>query len=331
MNPYLNFQLFTSFLILTLGAWASPQTPEQKALNFLKNEKPINDSTWKTIASTHYTEIYPILKGDTLSGVSKRLFGDEHYWPKLWAINNNKIYNPHMLKPGQVLIFDTGNGFSPPSLTLGTQESIKSALRYSAKGWEGPISATDEHSPKRSNEWKKIPADKWGKAKTQMSEGYDKDGFDKRNFKSIKKSLGYELPVSVSATPVQSLGHIQSSESGFEMLSLGDVVIVQSHETLKTDESYEIISPSETIHAHSQPAYLYWNVGQLKIKGRISEGYTAEITKARNPIYRGDQLLVAKTRTQEPPLTAAPEGLTARLYHSKQDRIDASTQHHWVI
>ena len=47
--------------------------------------------------------IYVIKKGDTLWGLSDRFLKDPHYWPDLWARNQQQVTNPHLIFPGQKL------------------------------------------------------------------------------------------------------------------------------------------------------------------------------------------------------------------------------------
>ena len=48
------------------------------------------------------TTIYVVKPGDTLSGISKKFFGNAFYWPRLWEINPY-IDNPHLIFPGETV------------------------------------------------------------------------------------------------------------------------------------------------------------------------------------------------------------------------------------
>ena len=48
------------------------------------------------------TTIYVVKPGDTLSGVSKKFYGNAFYWPRLWELNPY-IDNPHLIFPGDTL------------------------------------------------------------------------------------------------------------------------------------------------------------------------------------------------------------------------------------
>src|SRR4051794_20218852 len=85
-----------------------------------KHLKPISDEKWKSIAGSKLTESYSVLKGDTLSGISRQLFGDPKYWPKIWAMNNNQIKNPHRIVPGNLIAFSPPTGNSLPEVSIET-------------------------------------------------------------------------------------------------------------------------------------------------------------------------------------------------------------------
>ena len=78
----------------------------------------ISDEEWKKIAESQLEQTYTIAKGDTLYDISKRLFGDPNYWPKIWALNGANIPNPHLIYPSRVLKFSPGTTTSLPSLEV---------------------------------------------------------------------------------------------------------------------------------------------------------------------------------------------------------------------
>ena len=46
---------------------------------------------------------YPVEKGDTLSGIAKRLYGDPNKYMKIFEANKPKLSHPDKIYPGQVL------------------------------------------------------------------------------------------------------------------------------------------------------------------------------------------------------------------------------------
>jgi nucleoid-associated protein YgaU len=46
---------------------------------------------------------YVVVKGDSLSKIAKREYGDANKWPKIYEANRNIIKNPDLIYPGQEL------------------------------------------------------------------------------------------------------------------------------------------------------------------------------------------------------------------------------------
>ena len=46
---------------------------------------------------------YTVVKGDSLSKIAKRLWGDASLWPQLYEANRTTIKDPDLIHPGQVL------------------------------------------------------------------------------------------------------------------------------------------------------------------------------------------------------------------------------------
>ena len=56
-------------------------------------------STGDTAASQTYT----VVSGDSLSKIAKKFYGDANQWKKIFDANTDKIKNPDLIHPGQVL------------------------------------------------------------------------------------------------------------------------------------------------------------------------------------------------------------------------------------
>jgi nucleoid-associated protein YgaU len=44
---------------------------------------------------------YTVVKGDSLSKIAKRLYGDAQQWRKIYEANKDQIQNPDLIHPGQ--------------------------------------------------------------------------------------------------------------------------------------------------------------------------------------------------------------------------------------
>ena len=50
---------------------------------------------------------YVVKNGDTLWGISGKYLYSPWQWNRLWGANRNAIRNPHLIYPGQVLVYAT--------------------------------------------------------------------------------------------------------------------------------------------------------------------------------------------------------------------------------
>jgi len=114
--------------LISFEASAFPmRSPEQDALETSRFLRPIPDERWGEIAGERASQDYAIVTGDTLYDVSKRLFGDASLWPKVWALNNRSITNPHLVCPGKSVVFMPGSGSSLPEVAIQNTSEIRSS------------------------------------------------------------------------------------------------------------------------------------------------------------------------------------------------------------
>jgi hypothetical protein len=81
------------------------------------NSEATSPEQWKVIVGARETEIYPIQKGDNLWEISKTLFSDGYFWPKVWSINSS-ITNPHVIEPGRKIRFVPGDDSQAPAFNV---------------------------------------------------------------------------------------------------------------------------------------------------------------------------------------------------------------------
>lgn len=83
------------------------------------NINPTSDDVWVAATSKQTLREYVVQKGDTLWSISKILFGDSNFWPKIWALNNGGIHNPHFIVPNSKIYFHMGDEETAPTLSVG--------------------------------------------------------------------------------------------------------------------------------------------------------------------------------------------------------------------
>jgi hypothetical protein len=286
---------------------SSMSTPENEAAFLGKHLKGIPDDQWKTIAGAQLTETYSIITGDTLFDISHRLFGDAKYWPKVWALNNANITNPHRILPGNRIIFSPGTGSSLPGVTLAENGD--------------PNVASDASSPiakfvARSTDWKFLPRQKWESYIIPKSPEIDALGFDRNNKISFHHATGFDLQAIPAKDKITPLGEIVGSRSEGSHLAMYDTVYIRSQESLKVGETYAI-SDEPVAFKFEDPerdAYSYLNIGKVKIEGVQDNLFIGTILSARGFVARGSILIPLPPRV--PVLTPIPglKPIEGKLY-----------------
>ena len=84
------------------------------------------------------TESYRIQGGDTLWGLSRMLYGDGHFWPKVWS-QNQDISNPHLIRQGHTLQFLMGSEDDTPAFRFSEEDDESGVELASARSSESSI------------------------------------------------------------------------------------------------------------------------------------------------------------------------------------------------
>ena len=62
-----------------------------------------SSSTASPPAGETVTRTYTVVAGDSLSKIAKKIYGDASRWKEIFEANKDKIKNPDLIHPGQVL------------------------------------------------------------------------------------------------------------------------------------------------------------------------------------------------------------------------------------
>ena len=62
-----------------------------------------SSSTAPPPAAETVTRTYTVVSGDSLSKIAKKIYGDASRWKEIFEANTDKIKNPDLIHPGQVL------------------------------------------------------------------------------------------------------------------------------------------------------------------------------------------------------------------------------------
>jgi hypothetical protein len=279
-------------LALALGAaTAHAETEEQHLARIAQKLKPISDSQWNEIAGSKTAETYDVVKGDTLWDISKRLFGNSFYWPKVWSLNNAAgLVNPHVIEPGQKLTFMPGSSESTPKLSASPETTTTTPSAPKAAPRPGPVASGSE-----MHEYDKIPPDRWAPQKSDelLRKNYDAYGVDKDLKISIPSRFVFRVPVIANDTTIPFLGEVVGSRRDGDGLSQHDTVFLKSNsQDLQVGSSYTVFSEPEFVRERKsdRSGYIYIATGEIKIVGVKDELYVGVITHAYDVISRGDRV-----------------------------------------
>ena len=98
------------------------------------HHQPMTSQEWSQVLQNQTSDSYSIRKGDNLWDISRTLFGDSNYWPKLWSVNSN-IANPHQVSVGQQLYFIMGDESGAPQ--LGISENLDNENAFAEENTSG--------------------------------------------------------------------------------------------------------------------------------------------------------------------------------------------------
>ena len=237
-----------SLCATTSQAKGLPRDPELEAAFLGKLLKPILDEDWRRVTGRNTSDPYKVLRGDTLYDVSHKLFGRPGFWPKIWALNNLIVTNPHRITPNLLLAFslEAGQSTDSPRFAL---------LRPDP--WSH-----------RSQEWRGLPRQRWEADHQELPSNVDALGFDIRSKIAMRGPTGFDLQAIAASEEIKILGEIKASRIPARNIGLRDTVYIEADEPIEigkvygiTDEPVQLTSPRT-----GRKVYSYANLGKVKIK-----------------------------------------------------------------
>jgi hypothetical protein len=342
---------FTSIVLIPLllsatVVGASSRSPEQETSEIAKNLHPIDDDQWKEIAGDRETEQYTVVEGDTLYDLSKRLFGDNKYWPKIWALNNGAITNPHYILPGRTVAFAPGTGTSLPSLGPQSAEIARNSNPDDVE--TDAVLDTGQGMRLRggkSQEWRSLPKQAWEKLSIRLPAEVDPLGFDRRSRVQIKTNTTFELPFSVSTKKIEPFGRLIGSETETNTISIQDLVFISSKDCptpVQIGQTYAISDVPYLLEEknkskdkkdpNARQGYSYAIAGTVKILDFKDGLYIGVIEEARIPFYRGSMIipLPARIPGDRNPIVA-PTAVTGTMLLDPYFSTSTTAQHKFVF
>ncbi len=69
----------------------------------LINKSKVSSSPTRSTATKPTAKTHKVVSGDTLFGIAKKYYGDGNLYPKIFNANKDKIKNPNLIYPNQVI------------------------------------------------------------------------------------------------------------------------------------------------------------------------------------------------------------------------------------
>ncbi len=302
-----------------------------------KLKMQISVEEWNEVKSSTSLGSYTVIEGDWLWKISQRLFGSGFYYSKIWSLNPY-ISNPHLIDPGMVLRFDTGDLDELPTIKLGSfteAEQIQLAQNagrniftgfekwgHDAKPeWldtkkklteqgvfvqyasEKTISDLDTISATQLNdEYKKYDPPKADLELENLKQNYDAAGFDKSSKISFVFKEGFYLNTFLSANIVQDFGKIESASIEGDFFSKGNEVYVRFDDTLNvvSGDKFSVYAAGGKIsHENSdREGYKYTVNGHIQTIRKINDVWLCEVLDTSGVLQRNDRITVYTPRIE---------------------------------
>jgi hypothetical protein len=361
--------LYCALTAVSLSPWsvyaARNPIPDRTTLEISRRLRPISDQSWRMLTQNRTLQTYTVKKGDTLSGISERLFGDRKYWPKIWAINHAVITNPHILDVGTQLTFLGASGSQLPELTAAAPQKFHAQLastpaqgtlvaeRTSRARQDTHRDATD-HQPQEpieeerplatptqpndpnapmSSEWKDLPPQRWENIQIALRPEIDPLGFDRRSVAMSSAPKGFDLQAVASSTKLDTVAKIQGARSEGNYLGMGDLVYLLADQDMRIGDTFMATGEPIRLTApgSDRVGYSYHNLGTVRIIGIRGNLYLGKIISTRSFISRGTLLVKPPKRIKGITLTAGKQELRASVLIDKNFTIYTTAQHKQVF
>ena len=264
-------------------ATASPSDEYEQNLYETYTEyysKKVSVEEWNNIAGNKDT--YTIQTKDTLWDISKMLFNDPNYWPKLWSVNPS-LGNPHLIQPQDILGFVHGTEGAPPYLTM-VKKGGSANLPDFAQGQNTGLQVGGKSKPVINIPSSLPPLYLRKKEPEQMDW---KISTTRRNLETMS-FLSYYM----TSRPLSAVGRVADKKDYGSWFHVGQSVLLEMREPVNPGQKLTIINDmgklySSTMGVRGPFGYQQQVQGEVEIVGRLPDSfdlYEARVTKSLNPL-----------------------------------------------
>jgi len=314
----------------------------------------ISQKEWSDILSGSKLTKYVTQKGEDLKMISKKLFGIEDYYSKIWA-QNPQISNPNEIEAGTILVFDSGDSEAMPNVQIGefSDDEIKSA-----KPGSSYVSSDDKNLPPWIKERKKLleqgvyfqfaseetyedlerlekmakntEYEKYDPPLTDVSiiepaAQYDSSGFDKSSKIVFNYKEGFFLNSFVTTNVVQDLGEIKATSKEAIFIHNHDVIYVNFDKSAKVkpgDLFSVYTNGGEVKHPISdRSGFLYTTTAQIKALKKIDDVWECAVVEQSGLVQRKDRITVYTPKLGKVETTFSKRNVEAAIIGSYKESL----------
>ncbi len=330
---------------------------EKKLLELSKFvQTKITSKEWNEIAKQTKNEKYVVQEGEWLWQISKKLFGTGFYYSKIWAMNPY-IKNPHEIKPGMVLVFDTGDEDTLPEVKIGTFEETKS--KDGKKSFQGGMEdfgedvepkwlkerkalieqglyfqfASDENYDDLAQLGKVSLIKEWEKYDPPIAEivikepgeQYDRVGFDKNSKIVFNYKEGFFLNSFITTNIVEDLGKITALPKARELIHKFDEIFVEFEESVKPKpgDKFSVYQAEGKIShkVSDRQGFRYTITAQIEIVSKIGNLWKCKVLEVTDLVKRGDRLTIFTPKIEKIAQTFTNRKIEAAIIGSYIDSV----------
>jgi hypothetical protein len=294
------------------------------------NQEPTSVESWEKVLSGRSANTYSIQTKDTLWDVSHTLFGDSHYWPKVWSYNTDDIQNPHEINPKQVIKFYPGTLAEAPTVGLAEKTDAPEAMptQILEKNKQGKLEGFKIPPPKRKsrplvkNLPDSLPLYRLG-AVNRSPVDFEVSGARVKYAASIKYLSFY-----VADAPLDGMGEVVEMEHQDEETS-GEYEAIIVRVSNAANKHFVVLKDSSMVSdpfdSLANKARVIEVQGEIEIQERVNEGdnlFRAMVKKSINPLEVGAKLIPGSIAMFDSAPSAISTSVQARIIGGEYERFE---------
>lgn len=260
-----------------------------------------SSQNWEKVVGKRTSDTYVVNKGDTLWDISGTLFGDPFYWPKIWALNKELIYNPHVIFPEMKIKFYQGSSKSAPTLATDAHAEKAGSEDKVAEHSEADTEAsTTEVVPRRA----RVGAGRRNLPSFFKPQDYKiKKEVDLQveEFKGAALETQINLEFYISETEMNPLGTIVEVESEFKSAGKDQLVYVKFNSD--PNGIYTVLKPGKPVKSTNDEPYnvsMYAVEGEVHVLGKVNSEeniFRTRVVKSNSLVSVGSILVPGRMKT----------------------------------